>query len=248
MLRLEVNVRVTLHAYTYVLLPAPRNLEVFVFKPRKRWFVAAFAATMLALTGVAVARSDFGSETQERLNSKASENFGVKETLPNSSKLAVTQAQALADPTSLITLAKGLSARVVTTSSGVNTDQIAFWPNDTQPTHLIVCNEQEEAEPGLQRINLQTGATDTIVTGTVECDPVRRTAWGTVIFGEEDGTDGHLYELIDPLPHDRRHPGPDDRDLQWRHEPAEPGSPGIARTSLVRRLRPVAERRLLLRR
>ena len=170
-----------------------------MFKPRKRWFVAAFAATMLALTGVAVARSDFGSETQERLNNNASENFGVKETLPNSSTLAVTQAQALANPKSLITLAKGLSARVVTTSSGVNTDQIAFWPNDTQPTHLIVCNEQEEAEPGLQRINLQTGATDTIVTGTVECDPVRRTAWGTVIFGEEDGTDGHLYELIDPL-------------------------------------------------
>ena len=51
----------------------------------------------------------------------------------------------------------------------------------------------------MQRINLQTGATDTIVTGTVECDPVRRTAWGTIIFGEEDGTDGHLYELIDPL-------------------------------------------------
>ena len=170
-----------------------------MLKQRKRWFVGVLAATILALTGVAVAHGDFGSETQQRLNDGARENFGVDKTLPSSSTLAVTQAQALANPKSLITLAKGLSARVVTTSSGVNTDQITFWPNDTQPTHLIVCNEQEEAEPGLQRIDLQTGATDTIVTGTVECDPVRRTAWGTVIFGEEDGTDGHLYELIDPL-------------------------------------------------
>jgi hypothetical protein len=184
-------------------------------------------------------RSDFGSETQERLNNNASENFGVKETLPNSSKLAVTQAQALANPKSLITLAKGLSARVVTISSGVNTDQIAFWPNDTQPTHLIVCNEQEEAEPGLQRINLQTGATDTIVTGTVECDPVRRTAWGTIIFGEEDGTDGHLYELIDPL---------HTTGVAWTGRPDLHGTTRQNlvrrdRRRLVRRLRPAAERR-----
>src|SRR5262249_47193583 len=30
------------------------------------------------------------------------------------------------------------------------------------------------------------------------CDPVKRTAWGTIIFGEEDTT-GWLLELINPL-------------------------------------------------
>ena len=31
------------------------------------------------------------------------------------------------------------------------------------------------------------------------CDPIRRTAWGTIVFGEEAGNTGQLYELIDPL-------------------------------------------------
>jgi secreted PhoX family phosphatase len=166
---------------------------------RKRWFVAALAAATLAVTGVAVAHGDFGSEQEQRLNDEASQNFGVFKTLPTSSKLAVTADQANADPRKLITLASGLKARAVTTTSGPNTDQIALWPNDAHPTHLIACNEQGETEPGLQRIDLKTGAAETIVTGTDECDPVRRTAWGTILFGEEAGNSGQVYELIDPL-------------------------------------------------
>jgi hypothetical protein len=38
---------------------------------------------------------------------------------------------------------------------------------------------------------------ETIVTGTISCDPVHVTSWGTVIFGEETTT-GHVYEMIDP--------------------------------------------------
>ena len=37
------------------------------------------------------------------------------------------------------------------------------------------------------------------MTGTTSCDPTRRTPWGTILFGEEAGTGGQLYELIDPL-------------------------------------------------
>ena len=86
----------------------------------------------------------------------------------------------------------------------------------------------------MQRIDLATGAVETIVTGTTACDPIRRTAWGTIVFGEEAGNTGQLYELIDPLRHDRRDAGPDDRRVQRRHEPAEPGATRRARSPVVR--------------
>mgnify|MGYP003693732113 CR=1 FL=1 len=31
---------------------------------------------------------------------------------------------------------------------------MVFWPNDQNPTHLIVANEEGPAQPGLQRIRL----------------------------------------------------------------------------------------------
>jgi hypothetical protein len=35
------------------------------------------------------------------------------------------------------------------------------------------------------------------------CDPVRRTAWGTILVGEEAGSSGGLYELINPASNQR---------------------------------------------
>ena len=167
----------------------------------KRWTAIGTAAVaVVTLAGVAFATTapDFGSDVEHRLNDKAKQHFGVKQTLGASSPESIDAAEAEADPTKLVTLAKGLHARVVTTASGPNTDMIAFWPNDESPTHLIVCNEQGPEDPGVQRIDLATGATTTIVTGTQSCDPARRTPWGTIVFAEET-SDGQLYELIDPL-------------------------------------------------
>jgi secreted PhoX family phosphatase len=80
-----------------------------------------------------------------------------------------------------------------------NIDQMVFWPNDQNPTHLIVANEEGTAQPGLQRIRLSDGLVETILTGTSAGDPVRRTAWGTILFGEENGIDGWVLEIADPL-------------------------------------------------
>jgi len=129
--------------------------------------------------------------------------YGVDSGIGASSTQAISLADATADPLKLATFAPGLSARVVT--SGVaaqNIDQMALWPDATAPTHLIGCNEQGATDPGLQRIDIATGATDTIVTGTSACDGVRATAWGTIMFSEENGggaAGGSVYELIDPL-------------------------------------------------
>src|SRR5262245_5991312 len=84
---------------------------------------------------------------------------------------------------------------------------MALWPNDENPTHLIACNEVDPevdpGQPGVQRIKISDGTVETILTDTKNCDPVRRTAWGTIIVGEEVGSNdpptGWLIELINPL-------------------------------------------------
>jgi hypothetical protein len=126
-----------------------------------------------------------------------------RQRLASSSTASLSAAEAAAHPERLATVAKSLKVRVV--SHGVaapNLDQSALWPNDTDPSWLITCNEQEAAEPGMVRINLATGAQEVILTGTLDCDPVRRTPWGSILFGEEVGggpAGGRLYELIDPF-------------------------------------------------
>src|SRR5262249_53684038 len=74
------------------------------------------------------------------------------------------------------------------------------------PTHLIACNEQGTTQAGLVRVRLSDGAVQTILTGLTSCDPVKRTAWGTIIFGEEASPTtspatpgGNLLEVINPL-------------------------------------------------
>jgi hypothetical protein len=141
----------------------------------------------------------FGVVRDAELSGLSEGLFGVGRPVAESSTVQISQADAQADPTKLATLAKHLKARVVTTQGPAVDDQISLWPNDVHPTHLIVCNEQGTADPGLVRIELATGAATTIVTGTTSCDPTRRTPWGTILFGEEAGSGGHTYELIDPL-------------------------------------------------
>jgi secreted PhoX family phosphatase len=38
-----------------------------------------------------------------------------------------------------------------------------------------------------------------MIFGNVSCDPSHRTAWGTIVVGEEAGATGRLYEILDPL-------------------------------------------------
>jgi secreted PhoX family phosphatase len=171
----------------------------------RRRFVtfAAVVALVLGAAGIANAiMPDFGSQRDQLLDAQAQARFGVQGGLASSSTASVTQAQALAEPTSLVTLTKGLTAHVVTSSAAPVVDQMVLWPSATNAQYLIACNEEGTAQPGLQRINIATGAVATIVSGTTVCDPVRQTPWGTILFGEENGggpTGGRMYELVDPV-------------------------------------------------
>jgi secreted PhoX family phosphatase len=160
-------------------------------------------AGILVIGGWAVASQDFGLQMESLLKHQSRQQFGVGTPLDASSSSQITEQEALDDPTKLATLAKGLTAHVVTSGEAPpNLDMSSFWPSAEDPEWLITCNEGDTTDPGLVRINIATGETETIVTGTSDCDPTRLTAWGTILFGEEAGggtTGGSLYELTDPI-------------------------------------------------
>jgi len=156
----------------------------------------------------AMALQDWGAIQQLQTRAAAGNLFGVARPLDASSSDDLDAATATAHPEQLFTLGIGLTAKVLTSTTqagkiaGANIDMIALWPSDTNPTHLLFCNEQGVSDPGFQRLSLATGNVDTIVTGTTSCDGVRRTAWGTILFSEEAGggpNGGRVYELYDPI-------------------------------------------------
>jgi len=163
--------------------------------------LVALGVLGLAATAAAFSGADFGRFRDHQMDAHSEQLFGIVEPVEESSTESIGGVLAEQDPTRLVTLAKGLRARVVsaTASTGPNIDMMVLWPNDANPTHLIACNEEGAAEPGLQRIRLADGLAQTILTGTISCDPVERTPWGTLVFAEESGTDGWLLEIINPL-------------------------------------------------
>lgn len=154
----------------------------------------------LAASAAAFGGLDFGLFRDHQMNAHSEQLFGIVEPVEESSTESIGGVLAESDPTKLVTLAKGLRAHVLSARAtlGANIDMMALWPDSGNPTHIIACNEQGASDPAVQRIRLADGAVETLMTGLVSCDPVRRTPWGTILVGEEV-TDGWLVEIINPL-------------------------------------------------
>ncbi len=169
----------------------------------KRWLPAIGGAALLAFAAgaVAFAGNDYGQKHEHDDRAHSQQNFGVGKPIDESSQASIDAGTALAQPTKLVSLARGLKAKTVAVVDGVpNIDMMAFWPNDENPEWIIACNEQDSGDIGLIRVRIADGATEAIVSsGLTSCDPVHQTAWGTIVFGEENGSNGRLFELIDPL-------------------------------------------------
>ncbi len=169
------------------------------FRIRSRAVIAGVAAAAL-VTSVAVglSKSDPGQSYADLLAAQSQAIFGFGRPLDHELSGVFS-----GPGDEAVEVAKGLSVKVVSSSVGENADMIGLWPNDTDPTDAIICNEITGDTPGshatLQRVHLADGAVTDVAFGLVSCDPVHRTAWGTVVFGEEDGPIGRLYELLDPL-------------------------------------------------
>ena len=159
-------------------------------------------AALFAASATAVSAADFGEKTQQLAKALSPVLFGTLGSLDESSTRSLSAAEADADPRNLLTVANGLKVSVVSADKnlGPNADQMILWPNDLHPTHLITCNEQGAGQVAVQRVELKTGAPANIISGGLtSCDPVRLTPWGTVLVGEENGTSGRLFEILDPL-------------------------------------------------
>lgn len=101
----------------------------------------------------------------------------------------------------VVTAADGLTVTLVSDQVGIDADMLALWPDSSAPTHAIICNEidpEEVDQASVQRVDLATGEVTDMISGMVACDPAKRTAWGTVIVGEEED-DGRVIEILDPL-------------------------------------------------
>jgi len=118
-------------------------------------------------------------------------------------------------------ISPSLTPSIITRNAGNDMDQIQYLPaGSPNPTHVITCIEEnvnclsgtcsvpfqfgDKLNPGVQRVDLATGAIHTLVRGMQICDGIRTTPWGTVIATEEDfATDvGSVYEILDPMSSD----------------------------------------------
>jgi len=147
---------------------------------------------------------DFGSNVDSLLKAVAPLLFGftpIGKSAPESTGVYRTPIQSAHRQ---VRLAPGLSVQYLTRDAADSTDMMAFFPQNN-PTHLITCVESdlEEIAPGklnpsVQRIDLATGAVETILRGMNGCDGIRATAWGTILATEEND-DGGAYEILTPL-------------------------------------------------
>lgn len=166
----------------------------------------ALAALMLTTALSAARAEDFGLSVDQMLAEKSTALFGIAKPLAESAPESAEEGYRQPGDTvaEIVSLAEGLSARVLTREAADHTDMIAFYPAEA-PTHLITCVEGDletladgRLNPGVQRISLADGMVETIVRGTASCDGIRTTAWGTVLFTEEDDLGG-AYEILNPL-------------------------------------------------
>jgi secreted PhoX family phosphatase len=146
-------------------------------------------------------RLDFGQRIEALTRLSSLELFGTFGDVDESSTKSLSATAAEANPAALLTVAPGLRVRVLSAAANLapNIDQMLLYPGKN-PTHIIACNEQGSSQIGVQRIELKTGKVETIISaGLTSCDPARITPWGTVVVGEEAGTNGRIFEILDPL-------------------------------------------------
>jgi len=164
------------------------------------------AALMTSAALTAAMAEDFGVGVDQMLADKSMVLFGFVKPLAETAAESAEEGYRLADQTAAdqVALAEGLTAEVLTRDAADSTDMMALYPA-AAPTHLITCVEGDletmadgRLNPGVQRISLADGKVETIVRGTSSCDGIRTTAWGTILFTEEDDLGG-AYELLNPL-------------------------------------------------
>lgn len=159
--------------------------------------------------------ADFGLKVEQQLKAQSEKLFGVKKPLEASASPTVGPYRTAFQPAhEQVLTAHGLKVEYLTRAAANATDMMAFYPA-SNPTHLIACVEGgrqfltdggtpnvydagDKLNPSVQRIDLATGAVETILRGMTACDGIRTTAWGTIVATEETSS-GSAYEIFNPL-------------------------------------------------
>ena len=156
-----------------------------------------FARTTLAVALAAAAGSasafDFGLHVEDQLDAHSMQLFGIVEPLIDSAPPTTGAYRTAAQAASAqVLLAKGLKVEYLTRNAANAVDMFSFWPSESAPTHLIACIEGGRSQltgdadtsayapgdkfnPSVQRIDLATGAVETILRGMTACDGIRTT-------------------------------------------------------------------------
>ena len=144
---------------------------------------AVCASAWSASAGPRFEGEDFGALRDQLLTSHAMQLFGIVQPVGSASTRSIKAAEAEANPLALVTLARGLNAKVVSASAdlGANIDMMTLFPAEN-PTHIIACNEQGTSQPAVQRIRLSGGSVETILTGMQSCDPAHITPCTGIIL------------------------------------------------------------------
>ena len=179
-------------------------------------FARTTLAVALAAAAGAASAFDFGAHVEDQLDAHSMQLFGIVEPLVDSAPPTAGAYRTAAQAASAqVLLAKGLKVEYLTRNAANAVDMFSFWPSESAPTHLIACIEGGRSQlagdadtsayapgdkfnPSVQRIDLATGAVETILRGMTGCDGIRTTPWGTVLATEETD-DGGAYEILDPL-------------------------------------------------
>jgi hypothetical protein len=178
--------------------------------------VLAAAVTACApLAAQADSDPDFGVKIEQLLKAQSEKRFGVQNPLEASAPPTVAPYRtAFQTAHDQVLVAHNLKVEYLTREAANSTDMMAFYPAQN-PTHLISCVEGgrqflvdggapdvydagDKLNPSVQRIDLATGAVETILRGMHVCDGITTTAWGTILATEETSSGG-AYEILNPL-------------------------------------------------
>jgi hypothetical protein len=178
-------------------------------------FAVAMATAFAPLAAQADDDTDFGLKVEQLLKAQSEKLFSVEKPLVDSAPPTVgpyrTAFQTAYDQ---VLVAHGLKVEYLTRKAANAADMMTFYPAQN-PTHFITCVEGgrqflidggtpnvydagDKLNPSVQRIDLETGAVETIFRGMTACDGITTTAWGTILATEETTTGG-AYEIFNPL-------------------------------------------------
>ena len=110
------------------------------------WISSVLTTTCLWSAPLLIAdgRRDFGLFVQRQLNARAAELFGIERPLATSALGPYSGDDSVA----AVAVAGSLRVSVVSTVTSPSADMIALWPNDSEPTHLFVCDEAAAGQFG----------------------------------------------------------------------------------------------------